>query len=225
MEERIMEDLEGFASILREFNIYNEELIKKFETMLRTKTYPSEHFDFINCGAFKECYQLTPDFIIKFNSSNNSTDRENKVLADAQRTGLSDIFLPTKFYELKSSTIPLCYLREESNDYSSYYDRDLAPISFDSFFVQPFAKIAREKSNFIEFNGDIPLVDEYGDTIPYELTTITAYSWLKDVLDMYGRKFFDMMINFFKAKGMHDLHPENIGYFNNKPIILDWLSD
>lgn len=233
MKDLVAMDIKGFSDILHEFNIYDKELVKEFECMIRAKDSPNCYFDFINHGAFKECYRLTPNFIIKFNASDNPTIRENQVLANAQQIGISKIFLPTRFYELKSCTLPLKYLDDDPNCSSALYDSyyhtmktnpDFTPILFDSFFIQPFAKISRDINREEDYSNS-SLVDENGDIIPDDSINFTSRSWLKDVLTMYGREFFDTMINFFEEEGIYDLHRGNIGYLNEKPVIIDWLSE
>lgn len=233
MEKFVAMDVEGFSNILREFNIYDEELVKKFENMLNTKDSPSSYFDFIGSGAFKECYRLTEDFIIKFNSSDNPTDQEREILTAAEGAGLSAIFLPTKFHELKSCTLPLYYLDECSSryldvTYDSYYhtiktNPNYTPISFNSFFIQPFAKIGR--MNPAKTSDWGPLIDENGDIISNDAVDFIARYWTRSVLSMYGKQFFYKMINFFEEKHIHDLHTGNIGYLDGKPIIIDWMSE
>ena len=47
-------------------------------------------------------------------------------------------------------------------------------------------------------------------------------TWMAFVLALYSTEIIDRLVNFIQERKINDLHGENIGYKNNKPIILDF---
>lgn len=46
--------------------------------------------------------------------------------------------------------------------------------------------------------------------------------WAKMVINLYGKKVAKALCEFVQENGINDLHNENIGYKNNRPVILDF---
>ena len=103
--DSITTDLEGY---LDRWNGLSEELHIIINSLINLGTLsdipdqpsPEDFFDLTGFGHFKECYDFSPSFIIKFCAERNPTTDEAKALEDAFANGMDDIFLPTKYYPL-----------------------------------------------------------------------------------------------------------------------------
>lgn len=65
------------------------------------------------------------------------------------------------------------------------------------------------------------------EIIPFELiNNLNVYypKWIYDVIKCYGKDFLAALGNFVQRYQITDLHSDNIGYYNNKPVILDFFS-
>jgi hypothetical protein len=48
--------------------------------------------------------------------------------------------------------------------------------------------------------------------------------WIDDFLKFYGEKMFDLLSKFLRDNCIHDLHSGNLGYINDRPVIVDYGS-
>ena len=46
--------------------------------------------------------------------------------------------------------------------------------------------------------------------------------WAKLAISLYGKKTCKSLCDFIVEYGINDLHEENLGFKNNKPVILDF---
>lgn len=46
--------------------------------------------------------------------------------------------------------------------------------------------------------------------------------WLSDCLDYYGDVIFEKFMNFIEDNGIDDLHSNNLGYINGRPVVVDY---
>ena len=110
----------------------------------------------------------------------------------ARKKGFSDIFLETCFYGTVDD-VPI-YLQEKAQ---TLYEAIHASKSYHS---------SPESRRILKDTGLVADVD-----------------WSAAILDLYGIRFYkELQIFLDKYEMDDDLHNSNIGYCNNKPIILDW---
>lgn len=180
-------------------------------------------------GAFKEVYLLNDNFVIKFCSGANCTEDEINILQNAFECGLDQFFLPTHFIPLPYiGELPLNALSEDS--WNSYYCKDDAGYA-DYIIIQPRAIVAEDLPFVLydkkDYDGYPLIHPNTQEPIPRKelfSTHIHSLTWMQDVLDIYGYKHFTALIAFIKKLGLFDLHLGNIGYYQEQPILLDWLS-
>lgn len=77
--------------------------------------------------------------------------------------------------------------------------------------------------------------DEQGEVIPGISMTVVRriptrnLTWLKSIVENYGKEFFEKFAIFCDDWHIWDLHEDNIGFLRTPdvelPIILDWMSD
>ena len=48
--------------------------------------------------------------------------------------------------------------------------------------------------------------------------------WLSDAFHYYGEKMFHKLLEFIRTVGINDLHDGNIGYIENRPVLVDYSS-
>lgn len=207
----------------------------------------NDRFETIACGAFKECYELNDDFVIKFASECNETQCEETLMLNAKEAGVEEIFMPTWYCYLYSQGPELLMLDEDASD-REYYDceqhtyvenPDYTSQRANCIIIQP--RILRTVSDASYINlphnhldyDKAPIVDTEGNEIDFETARsfwVSSQTWLQDIADAYGAEFFNLLAGFLQDNGVHDLHTSNIGYYVNRedkivPVIFDCLSD
>jgi hypothetical protein len=215
--------------------------IEKFSKMVNDELPPSRFFDIVAYGTYKECYDLSDNFIIKFCSPYNATEKEASILQTAMWEEMDKMFVPSEFICLDGACIPMTYLEdgERRSYYSDYGYEDEEPTEVDiTYFeyaiIQPRVTKLVEDDNYKLLSSfenvylKDPIVDYTTfEVIPYSaLKWSSAYhlNWLQAILDCYGQDFFYDFLDFIDEEGIGDLHSSNIGFLNDKPVILDWLS-
>lgn len=198
---------------------------------------PDVYFGEPGYGHFKECYRLSPQYIIKFCAARNPTLQEMELLHAADEAGLAHLFLPTLFFELPCEKEPAVLEPDDDDDdhliYNSEYhywehDPDY-PLDhvLTHFEIQPVAEvIAPGESTDKELNAEFqcwslsqweeePLRAELPtDFNPYCLRHLSGASriWVMDFFHFYG---LDALINFAAFCEEHlitDLHSSNVGH-------------
>lgn len=82
-------------------------------------------------------------------------------------------------------------------------------------------EITKEESEYLK---SILRNNDTDDASTGSSFTNSTYAWLVDVLIYYGRIFLDKVLFFIEKNGISDLHSGNVGYINNRPVIIDYSS-
>lgn len=213
-----------------------EKLTEEMADILKDGIIP---YDEIGRGCFKEVFDMNNGFVLKFCSENNPTDREAEVLYAAEEEGVSDIFLPTQIMPIVEAEIPIEVLDDSYEEYDEETgEYIMAPCYALNLMVQP--KIYNSVDDSEAFRRPIyweekayllcPLKYSDGTIVPHNMAKqFYNLDWTQSVIDYYGDKFFDKLLDFISEQNIHDLHDGNIGYIkddngNLRPCILDWLS-
>lgn len=196
---------------------------------------PGEVFNCFSCGAFKEAYHASDSIVVKFYSTDNETKKEQALLAAAEEADILELFVPTFFHRLPVN-LPITQLDDTNSSrytYNYHYHTWCKDPSVDDFelnyleiqpMVIPASHVAYENIGGFEENP-IP-------NIP--ITTIRRIptnnlTWLKSIVENYGKEFFEKFAIFCDDWHIWDLHEDNIGFSRTPevelPIILDWMSD
>lgn len=209
---------------------------------------PEDYFDLENFGHFKECYSISPHFVLKFCAERNPTREERKLLQDAKENGMDHMFVPSEYIELprhiESSNL------EKDDDESEAYDEELHewgpnPEWHDNTLFTHICIQAQVHPLGYDEDGFVPEVavhhrwDETRESlslppeekpIDWEGLSGCAIPWVKSVINTYGLDFTKQFAAFCAEYHVWDLHADNVGYTlpaaggKSLPVILDWLS-
>ena len=255
MNEIIQADIDRFRNMLQNISIsyrhIDEDAIENYVTRIeelltdRSRSI-EEEFSPIACGAFKECYKLNDDFVIKFATWDNCTEQEEILLNSAIEADIAEIFLPTWYCYLESKGPNLLMLDTESSNRWYYDEYNHTYVENDNWvdpyttciIIQPCITYTVSASDYIHLPhnhidyDNCPIVDKNGNKIELEAVSflcVSSQTWLQDMLNIYGIEFFNRFSQFVKDHDVHDLHTGNIGYYERKdgqivPVIFDCLS-
>lgn len=210
----------------------------------------TNYFDYMACGAFKECYELgLPGWVIKFCCTRNCTELEQQILEDAARDNVDHFFIPTYFIPIPAILVAQNLEPCTGNDRYDSYQHDWVPRypdsdNYDMFNyvqIQPMVQI-QEHVPFNNFCRGVKedgkwvtkyarLIDLVGDPIDSSTMScgdINSADWIQTAINAYGITSYKNLQNFVKKYQISDLHNENIGYLlqdgERFPVIVDWLS-
>lgn len=210
---------------------------RSLQTIMQNNRYPSDFFDDLGFGSYKECYESgIPGWVIKFASSTNPTSEEIKGLNDAVENNIDHLLPKTYYFDLPYS-IPLGFLEQEPNpEYDG--DDDEAPEAWmdqfaDCIILQEQCnnmvdyceennkefKVTIKGGKMIELNGEV-----FKKVDVLNLNWIDK-TWLTLVLEKYGKSGLLQLNSFLEEFGWDDLRPVNIGVNSQGfPVIFDWMS-
>lgn len=209
---------------------------------------PEDYFDLEDFGHFKECYGISPHFVLKFCAERNPTREENKLLQDAKQNGMGHLFVPSEYLALprpiESTNL------EKDDDEAEAYDEELCewgpnPEWHDNTVLTHICIQARVKPLGDDDEKSLPEVNVHflwDETREYLHLSAEedprawiglngcALPWVKAVINLYGADFAKQFAAFCAEYHVWDLHVDNVGFTlpaaGGKPIpvILDWMS-
>ena len=212
--------------------------------MFREQSTPGDYFDFMDNGAFKECYSTGIDgWVVKFFSEENETATEEQILNLTHDYDIQEVFAPSIYIHFPFA-LPATYLGEVEPEDSwddDYTDRPMTVVrgNLVGCILQPTVTTAGELGcreiddtpNRAKYS-DNPVRFHSGDALPYKMFSDLAINykpWVQDAIDHYGDSFFCRFYAFVTKYRLYDLHKSNIGFMTLpdgrvRPVILDWLS-
>lgn len=205
-----MKDIIGFLSAL-EIGQWSSSSTIQEKICERFPEYVSKII--VQRGASKKCLVFQDEvFVIKWATGdvdpmNNEVIKEIEVYQDAKEKHLEQFFPKTEFLaEIKG----VIFVKQEKIDFSC---------SRTPFYKQQkYDRIARTVSDRI-FNKMDSRIRNAGNT---DYSRELNYTWGRMVISLYGKKVAKALCNFIIDHEINDLHGENIGYKNNKPVLLDF---
>lgn len=254
MNEKVQADIARFRGMLQHISAsykrISDEAIEGYvadiEAILVGRCDISDKFPTIGCGAFKECYGLNDDFVIKFASEENDTVSEENLLHIAVEADVAEIFLPTWYCYLDSRGPDLQMLDDRASNRYYYSDSrhtyvenpDYTYQIADCIIIQPriLRTVSAKSYLTLPRNGldydKAPIVDTEGNKIDFRTAydfCVSSQTWLQDIMDAYGFDFFNRLAQFLTDNDVSDLHTDNIGYYIREdgkvvPVIFDCLS-
>lgn len=186
-------------------------LINSFETCNPI----SDALDYIDSGAFKETYELSPSLVIKFCTENNNTEEEINLLANLEEP-FRKLFLETSYLRLPFPIPETC---TESDEDEILVD----------CVIQPKVIIASSLS-LDDWKDYIPNYN-YDDILDVGFHTNYIFDdpdWYFALIAVYGEEYTDAFCKYCRANYISDLHLGNVGLLREGevyiPVILDWMS-
>lgn len=205
-----MKDIIGFLSAL-EIEQWSSSSTIQEKIRKRFPEYTSKIT--VQRGASKKCLVFQDeDFVIKWatgdvDPENNEAVKEIEVYQDAKEKHLEQFFPKT---ELLAEINGVIFVKQEKIDFScsrtpfrkcQKYDRIARTVS-DHIFDKMASQI--RKAGNINYSRDLD------------------YTWGRMVISLYGKKVAKALCDFIIDHEINDLHGENLGYKNNKPVLLDF---
>lgn len=255
MNDNIRVDIERFRGMLQNisasYKLISDEVIERYvddiEDILIGNCDIIDKFDSIDTGAFKECYSLNDDFVIKFASEDNNTNSEENLFYRAVEDEVAEVFLPTWYCYLDSRGVELKMLDDEMASCRYYYDESqhtyvenpdyVNPIA-DCIIIQPrILRTVSENSYLVLPRNELdydkaPIFDAEDNKVDFCIANkfcVSSQTWLQDIVDAYGLEYFNRLAQFLTDNEVYDLHVGNIGYYTREdgevvPVIFDCLS-
>ena len=255
MNDNIRVDIERFRGMLQNISVsykhISDEDIERYvadiEDILTGRYDINDRFASIDFGAYKECYSLNNDFVIKFAREDNNTSAEENLFYRAVEDEVAEVFLPTWYCYLDSRGVELKMLDDEMASCRYYYDESQHTYVESPDYVNPVAncviiqpRILRTVSensylvfplNELDYNK-ASIFDAEGNKVDYSVAHkfhVSSQTWLQDIVDAYGLEYFSRLAQFLTDNEVHDLHTGNIGYYTREdgkvvPVIFDCLS-
>ena len=255
MNDNIRVDIERFRGMLQNISAsykpISDEVIERYvagiEDILTGSCDINDRFDNIGTGAFKECYSLNDDFVIKFVSEDNNTNSEENLFYRAVEEEVAEVFLPTWYCYIDSRSVELKMLEDDMAYCRYYYDEskhtyvenpDYVNTIANCIIIQPrILRTVSENSylvfprNELDYNK-APIFDAEGNKVDYSVAhkfCVSSQTWLQDIVDAYGLEYFNRLAQFLTDNEVYDLHVGNIGYYTREdgkvvPVIFDCLS-
>ncbi len=197
---------------------------------------PGEAFECFSCGAFKEAYHASDSIVVKFCSTDNETKKEQALLAAAKEASVLELFVPTFFHQLpiNLSVTQLDDINSSRYTYDYHYhtwnrnpnaeDFELNYLEIQPLVIPSSSHIAYETISWNKQDKIMGIPITVIRRIPTNNLT-----WLKSIINNYGKEFFEKFAIFCDNWHIWDLHNDNIGFLRTPevelPIILDWMSN
>ena len=167
----------------------------------------------VHSGASKLCLDFVHEgFVIKWTHSGDVYEvdeafAEVQIYEKAMREGLQFFFPPT---ELFATINNIKFVRQEKID-SAACD---IPLAEEKKYVRQSRTASDHICEKIQKCFDKAADGNYTRTL--------NKTWAKMALVFYGKKAVKSLCSFVIENGINDLHENNIGYKNGRPIILDF---
>ena len=165
------------------------------------------------------------DYVLKWDRVNEETGdydfdeagEEARLYSKAVKCGLGEIFPET--FILMTNTNGVCFTIQKRIDfcYDDYKYTENKPTNNEKYKLLDclLKKVFKEKVGKEELDNAFDIWNKYSDRS-------VCTDWVALVVYFFGMQFFFNLMNFCKENAINDLHYGNIGFLNNKPIILDF---
>lgn len=199
-------------------------------------------------GSFKECYNWTADYVIKFCALRNPTIDEQSLLMNAAEHNIKHFFVPS-FYVQLPRAIDSKYLDKDDDD-AEVYDPDthswVPNLDWQDnsllthICIQPrIVPMGDSDENAVQFGTHESEWEDMVKAVPqlqgenredWWRLGGTCLNWLADFGYYYGKEGLAHLRDFCETFGVWDFHAENVGHLipavsgRAAPVILDWMS-
>lgn len=241
LERALTEKIETFRDIAGSDFADLQAGLDKFFKCLHSGKSLMKSFKFLGMGTFKECYELTPRFIIKLCRPANPTLRESLIYDAAHTAGVDKVFAPTIYTPLFGCWIPLPYLTYYTPINSKKGEIFLASDIIIQYRVAPASNFDEDPFDYCTESGYAAAEQEinelkalYGKPAikvkDVEDLGIDSPTFLEALCARYPNDFLEKLFDFLSRSNLFDLHSDNVGQVAAKgsdspvPFIFDWMS-
>lgn len=204
---------EEVKTLLNKLNLTPTMDYEDIEYKIRTLGYNQNQIK-VESGSSKIClvFDNKTDFIVKwtYDSYNNKNNQDESVkeciIYIAAKAEKLEFFFPKT--EIFGQWGGVTVVIQDKVDYS-VEECSVEKLSY-------YQHISQTVTNkiFLKMENDFQI----GSFYDRELNPV----WGKLVISLYGKKITKKLCKFIQKYGINDLHSENIGYKNDKPVILDF---
>lgn len=132
-------------------------------------------------------------------------EAEITVYKDAVTSGVSDFFAET-----------VCIGEIDNHP---IYVQEIATIYYDVYFDYECEYSTEEKKR-----NRSSIMEKSNNSLSEDDCWIVGQTWLAAFIEEYGITAAIDLITFLKSEGVDDLHSENLGFIDDKPVIVDYAS-
>jgi len=240
MTTALHNEIEYIADILRLTKKEREHLLEGIEGIVSHGESIESHFDYVGCGSYKEVFELSDRFVLKFYGADNPTEKEQDNIYDAAENGFGDMFAATYYFDLSEENYhPYAEFLDEIDNPDYDPEQDESPdndpymqVQFYGFCIQPLCHEDNEAIGFTissreEYVKDVVIPGVSYDKI--QKACIEKGHWLHAIAAKYGAQYLNDFLDFIWEYNICDLHSGNLGFFLNEngeylPKIIDWQS-
>lgn len=186
-----------------------------WETQIKLEAVGLEDKATVNGGSSKVCFiPYEADFVIKWTYNNSDEDNDDEALKEvdmynkAVEAGLDMFFPKTELFYVMNG---INFIKQEKIDFSA---NNCSWSTSERYIAK--TKTASDKK--------VQLMDKcFKKAAPNGRYARDLDSlWAKMALIIYGKRLCKTLCEFVIENKINDLHKSNIGYKNNRPIILDF---
>lgn len=189
-------------------NISANDSRSRVENLITGSSNPIFHSSEVHQGVTKRCISF-PQYrvVVKYSRYGyTEAEEEIQVYAEAEKAGIAFLFPETHQLVIHNG---ITFVIQEMVDYSCG--------NIPQAHYKTYENISRTvKNTYIQKMQK--QFDKAGSCCHRTINT----TWAKCIISLYGKNVAKTLSNFVMAQGINDLHYDNIGFINRKPVILDF---
>lgn len=201
-------DLLSIKEAIVGLNISASDSYNRVGELIEESSNPIFHSSEVHQGVTKRCISF-PQYrvVVKYSRYGyTEAEEEIQVYAKAENAGIAFLFPETHQLVVHNG---ITFVIQEMVDYSCG--------NIPHTHWKTYENISRTVKN--TYVGKMQKqFDKAGNCCHRTVNT----TWAKCIISLYGKKVAKTLSNFVMAQGINDLHYDNIGFINRKPVILDF---
>lgn len=189
-------------------NISADDSYSRVGDLIDESSNPIFHSSEVHQGVTKRCISF-PQYkvVVKYSRYGyTEAEEEIQVYAEAEKIGIAFLFPETRLLVVHNG---ITFVIQEMVDYSCG--------NIPRVHWKTYENISRTvKGTYVKKMQK--QFDKAGSCCHRTIND----TWAKCVISLYGKNVAKTLSNFVVAQGINDLHYDNIGFINRKPVILDF---
>lgn len=201
-------DLLNIKEAIVGLNISANDSYSRVATLINESSNPIFHSSEVHQGVTKRCISF-PQYkvVVKYSRYGyTEAEEEIQVYTKAEEAGIAFLFPETHQLVIHNG---ITFVIQEMVDYSCGNVPNAHWKIYEN--ISRTVKYTYVKKMQRQF-------DRAGDCCHRAIHEI----WAKCIISLYGKNVAKTLSNFVMAQSINDLHYDNIGFINRKPVILDF---